>query len=258
MVAHGAEGEAGVVGVALTHQGQIEGGGPLVGLHAQGARALLHLGPQVADGAPHHCAARRGIQRQHLAVLPGGEEHRLAEQPGQGQARSHRHFLGVGRLCGALGDEHEVALNGVALGGTVAAVGLFHRRGRALLGVQGNVALHHLLLRGQVACHHTVVSGGKSPHGQGGYSGGCHRQRCDLTAHIRIQSHLKFPPVAQPLWGAAFCVSMIPDAAPDAQVTNFRTKILQKALPASRFAASREGFGGFICPGGWTCAPARA
>lgn len=51
------QGEAGIVGIPLTQQGQVEGGGILAAHHRQGANALRHLLAQVADGfpAPSQC-----------------------------------------------------------------------------------------------------------------------------------------------------------------------------------------------------------
>ena len=164
------QGDAGAGLLSLAQQREVQGGGVLLGHQHQRFHAVGLQSLHILDGGAEGGHLGGDVQRQHAVLLAGGVQQLFAQQTLDGVACLG--LGGVGQLVA--GNQHDVALNGVALRGTVAAVaGIFFAHGN-ITAVQCNVALHHLLLRGQIALHAGRIHlGGKSAHAQ--HSSGTHR-----------------------------------------------------------------------------------
>ena len=184
------QGDAGAGLLSLAQQREVQGGGVLLGHQHQRFHTVGLQGLHILDGGAEGSHLGGHIQRQHAVLLAGGVQQLLAQQTFDGVAR-----LG---LCGAgqliAGDQHNVALNGVALRGTVAAVaGVFFAHGN-VTAVQCDVALHHLLLRGQIALHTGRIHlGGKGTHAQHGSGAHRHSGTAQGTDKLFVQHlHRKY------------------------------------------------------------------
>ena len=140
--------DLGVGIIALRQQAQVQGGGGLFGLEHQGVDTVVHHGGQVLHGAAEGSHAGRHIQGQHRAVLPGSVQHLAAKQALDAVVQ----LQGVA-LSTVGANEHDVALDGRAFRGTVAAVGgVLFANGHITVGTnEHDVALDGRACRGTVA-----------------------------------------------------------------------------------------------------------
>ena len=204
-----AQGDLGGVVLALAQQGQVQGGGGLVGHQDHGAHPVVHQLAHFTDGGAEGGDILRDGEGQNLILHRGGIEHLLAQQALDGVSGRIGRVGGDRRLrslrIAGLGDHHDVALNGVFHRGGVAAVVRVTLGGSlCIAAVQGDVALGHdaLVLRGQIACYNSLVCGrfggrlsGKRTEAHGRHGGQDEGGGDGLTAKFRIQNlHGSYPP----------------------------------------------------------------